>query len=57
VAVSDCLRCADEVTLAAEARAFSPDAVKRPPFTWRARTVPLVATLVATAGVLVWFAA
>ncbi|MBM3146943.1 MAG: hypothetical protein FJ000_03505, partial [Actinobacteria bacterium] len=45
------------VTLAAEARAFSPHAVRRPPFTWRARTVPLVATLVATAGVLVWFAA
>lgn len=57
VAVSDCLRCADEVALAAEARAFSPEGGQRLSFTWRARTVPVVATLMATAGVLVWFAA
>jgi energy-coupling factor transporter transmembrane protein EcfT len=56
-AVSNCLRCADEVSLAAEARAFSPQAASRPAIAWRARTVPLVVILIAMAGVLVWIAA
>jgi energy-coupling factor transporter transmembrane protein EcfT len=56
VAVSNCLRCADEVALAAEARAFSPQAGSRPAVALRARTIPLAATFLATAGVMVWLA-
>ena len=53
-AVSSSLRCADEVVLAAEARAFSPERAGRPAFSWRRRTVPLAAVLTLTAGLLVW---
>lgn len=54
VAVSDCLRCADEVSLAAEARAFSPDRAARARLALRARMVPVTLLLAAVAGVLVW---
>jgi energy-coupling factor transporter transmembrane protein EcfT len=55
-AVSSCLRCADEVVLAAEARAFAPGVQSRPSFTWRPQIAPFAALLAVTAGVLVWFA-
>ena len=53
-AVSSSLRCADEVVLAAEARAFSPERTSGPAFTWRRRTVALAAALAVAAGLLVW---
>jgi energy-coupling factor transporter transmembrane protein EcfT len=54
-AVSSCLRCADEVVLAAEARAFAPGVTSRPAFVWRAQMAPLAALLMVAAGLLVWF--
>jgi len=49
------LRCADEVVLAAEARAFAPGAHSRAAFSWRLQVAPYAAMLVACAGLLVWF--
>jgi energy-coupling factor transporter transmembrane protein EcfT len=54
-AVSSCLRCADEVVLAAEARAFAPGVQSRPAFTWRAQVAPFASLLAVIAGLLVWF--
>ncbi len=53
-AVTSSLRCADEVVLAAEARAFDPRARRTSRFTWRLRVVPLGLALVAAVVVLVW---
>lgn len=53
-AVSSCLRCADEVVLAAEARAFAPGLRSGPAFRWRLRVVPLALVLAVVAGLLVW---
>lgn len=55
-AVTSSLRCADEVVLAAEARAFDPAAARGARFTWRLRVVPLALVLAAVAAVLVWVA-
>jgi len=54
-AVSSSLRCADEVVLAAEARAFSPGRANGPAFTWRRRTIALAGVLATAAGLLAWF--
>ncbi len=43
--VTSSLRCADEVVLAAEARAFSPDARRGTRFEWRRRVAPLAVCL------------
>jgi len=55
-AVTSSLRCADEVVLAAEARAFDPSARRASRFVWRRRTVPLAlvlaVVLVALTGML-----
>jgi len=53
-AVTSSLRCADEVVLAAEARAFDPSAARAARFVWRLRIVPLVVALTAVAVVFVW---
>ena len=53
-AVTSSLRCADEVVLAAEARAFDPRAARASRLTWRLRVVPLSAALAAIGVVLVW---
>jgi energy-coupling factor transporter transmembrane protein EcfT len=53
-AVSASLRCADEVVLAAEARAFSPGRASGPAVVWRRRTVALAVALAAAAGLLIW---
>jgi energy-coupling factor transporter transmembrane protein EcfT len=53
-AVTSCLRCADEVVLAAEARAFDPSSRRGTRFAWRRRIVPLSAALAAIAAALVW---
>ncbi len=53
-AVSSSLRCADEVVLAAEARAFSVERTGHAAFSWRRRSVPLAVGLAAVAGLLVW---
>lgn len=52
-AVTSSLRCADEVVLAAEARAFDPNAARASRFTWRRRVVPLALALAAVVVVLV----
>ena len=52
-AVTSCLRCADEVVLAAEARAFDPERRRRQQFTWRRRVLPLAAVLIAVASLLI----
>jgi energy-coupling factor transporter transmembrane protein EcfT len=48
-AVTSSLRCADEVVLAAEARAFDPGSTRGSRFTWRLRVIPLAVTLAAVA--------
>jgi energy-coupling factor transporter transmembrane protein EcfT len=53
-AVTSSLRCADEVVLAAEARAFDPNARRASHFVWRPRVVPLAVVLGAIAVALVW---
>jgi energy-coupling factor transporter transmembrane protein EcfT len=53
-AVTSSLRCADEVVLAAEARAFDPGAARTSGLTWRPRVVPLALVLAAVAVALVW---
>jgi len=53
-AVTSSLRCADEVVLAAEARAFDPNARRASRFTWRLRIAPLALALGAVAVVFVW---
>jgi energy-coupling factor transporter transmembrane protein EcfT len=51
-AVTSSLRCADEVVLAAEARAFDPNAARTSRFVWRPRILPLALVLAAVAAVL-----
>lgn len=53
-AVTSSLRCADEVVLAAEARAFDPRATRASGFTLRPRVVPFALMLAVTAVALVW---
>jgi energy-coupling factor transporter transmembrane protein EcfT len=52
-AVTSSLRCADEVVLAAEARAFDPSAARASRFAWRPRVVPLALVLAAITVALV----
>jgi energy-coupling factor transporter transmembrane protein EcfT len=52
-AVTSSLRCADEVVLAAEARAFDPNARRASHFVWRLRVVPLAVVLAVIGVVLV----
>jgi energy-coupling factor transporter transmembrane protein EcfT len=53
-AVCSSLRCADEVVLAAEARAFSAERARGPAFAWRRRTIVLAVVLAVVAALLVW---
>lgn len=52
-AVTSSLRCADEVVLAAEARAFDPAAERTSRFVWRLRVLPLTLALTAVAVLFV----
>lgn len=56
-AVCSSLSCADEVVLAAEARAFSVERSRAPAFTWRRRTLALAVVFAVVAGLLIWLGA
>lgn len=53
-AVTSSLRLADEVVLAAEARAFDPSAARTVRFAWRPRAIPFAMALAVATALFIW---